>query len=101
MPHPGLPRSVMHDLLSVAKDIHLASNPCRLRFGKQEIVVCRAEFQRLLRGMAVLGPLPGPSPFEHVVATIAQQSHLLPLPLEVQVRDAVSWDWCRAVCVGA
>lgn len=91
----------MHDLLSVAKNIHLASNPCRLRFGKQEIVVCRAEFQRLLRGMAVLGPLPGPSPFEHIVATIAQQSHLLPLPLEVQVRDAVSWDWCRAACVGA
>ena len=91
----------MQELLSVVKDIHLASNPCRLRFGKQEVVVCRAEFQRLLRGMAVLGPLPGPSPFEHVVATIAQQSHLLPLPLEVQVRDAVSWDWCRAVCVGA
>lgn len=58
----------------------------RLRHGSCELVVLRSNLQCLLRGTAVVPPMPGSTPFQHAVASVAQQSHLCPVPLEVQVR---------------
>lgn len=43
--------------------------------------------QARMRGLAILPPPPGDEAplFEHVCATVLQQSHLCPVPLEYQV----------------
>ncbi|KAL6782684.1 POLE2 [Auxenochlorella protothecoides x Auxenochlorella symbiontica] len=94
LPHPGLPRAVLQGLLSAAPNTIVGSNPCRLRHGSCELVVLRSNLQCLLRGTAVVPPMPGSTPFQHAVASVAQQSHLCPVPLEVQ---PIHWEHDRAL----
>jgi hypothetical protein len=60
----------------------------RLRHGGAEVVIFRDNLQRRMRGLAILPPPPGDDTplFEHVCATVLQQSHLCPVPLEYQAR---------------
>lgn len=58
----------------------------RIRHGGSEVVLYRDNLQQRMRGLAILPPPPGDEAplFEHVCATVLQQSHLCPVPLEYQ-----------------
>ena len=62
-------------------------SPARLRHGGSEIILFRDNLQQKMRGLAILPPPAGDEAplFEHVAATVLQQSHLCPVPLEFQV----------------
>eukprot|EP00887_Chlorella_sp_A99_P007226 scaffold2.g7226.t1 len=90
LPRPPLPRALAADLLAAVPGAVLASNPCRIRHGASQLVAFRDDLQQRMRGLAILPPAP-PAPgedevplFEHVCATVLQQSHLCPVPLEYQ-----------------
>lgn len=48
LPRPPLPNFVVQDLLKKNKRVVLATNPCRLQYCTQEIVVCRMDLLRKL-----------------------------------------------------
>lgn len=48
LPRPPLPTIVVQDLLRKNKRVILASNPCRLQYCTQQIVVCRMDLLRKL-----------------------------------------------------
>jgi len=48
LPRPPLPQTVVQDLLKKHKRVILATNPCRLQYCTQEIVVCRLDLLRKL-----------------------------------------------------
>lgn len=71
---------------------------CRIRHGGSEVVLYRDNLQQRMRGLAILPPPPGDEAplFEHVCATVLQQSHLCPVPLEFQ---PIYWEWDHALYV--
>lgn len=98
LPRPGLPRAVAAALQEAVPNAVLASNPCRIRHGGSEVVLYRDNLQQRMRGLAILPPPPGDEAplFEHVCATVLQQSHLCPVPLEFQ---PIYWEWDHALYV--
>ena len=48
LPRPPLPTSVVQDLMRKSKRVVLATNPCRLQYCTQQIVVCRMDLLRKL-----------------------------------------------------
>lgn len=48
LPRPPLPATVVQDLLRKNKRVILATNPCRLQYCSQQIVVCRMDLLRKL-----------------------------------------------------
>jgi DNA polymerase epsilon subunit 2 len=46
LPRPPLPATVVQDLMRKSKRVILASNPCRLQYCTQQIVVCRMDLLR-------------------------------------------------------
>ena len=48
LPRPPLPSNIVQDLLRKNKRVILASNPCRLQYCTQQIVVCRMDLLRKL-----------------------------------------------------
>ncbi|KAK9848386.1 hypothetical protein WJX84_000167 [Apatococcus fuscideae] len=86
LPQPPLPSSLTADLRARVPGIVLASNPCRLRYCTQDIIVFRQDLLQTMRRHCLLTPI-GDSQssdalFEHLSVTLLQQSHLCPLPLE-------------------
>lgn len=63
-----------------------SSNPCRIKFYTQEIVLFRQDMLYRMRRSCLIPPSSEETnePFEHLVATVTHQSHLCPLPLTVQ-----------------
>ncbi|GLC72461.1 hypothetical protein PLESTF_001250200 [Pleodorina starrii] len=111
LPQPPLPRSLTGELRRVLPGAVFASNPVRLRYATQRIVLFRHDLQRRLRRRTLLplsgapdgaagaesasqaGPSPplasqaGPSPsalWGHLALTLLQQGHIAPLPLLAQ-----------------
>ncbi len=99
LPRPPLPAAVAGGLLAAAPHAQLCSNPCRVRHGGRELVLFRSNASRRMRGLAVLpsgapacaGTAPASASaafadeapgFATLVATVAQEAHLCPLPLE-------------------
>lgn len=48
LPRPPLPTTIVQDLLKKNKRVVLATNPCRLQYCTQQIVVCRMDLLRKL-----------------------------------------------------
>ncbi|KAL4448856.1 hypothetical protein ABPG77_007573 [Micractinium sp. CCAP 211/92] len=96
LPRPGLPQAIAAALQEAVPNAVLASNPCRVRHGGSEIVLYRDNLQQRMRGLAILPPPPGDEAplFEHVCATVLQQSHLCPVPLEYQ---PIYWEYDHAL----
>lgn len=101
LPRPPLPTSVAQPLLEVLPDnVKLCSNPCRIRHGPAELVLFRCNLQRKMRNLCILDTqsqhTEGQSSqsrstiFDQLCATLLQESHLCPLPLEYQT---VAWEW--------
>ncbi len=56
LPRPPLPHYFLKGLQSKVKHVHLASNPCRLRYFSKEIVLSRIDVLSKLRRNSILPP---------------------------------------------
>jgi len=90
LPRPRFPKFIAKGLLEEFSNIVLCGNPTRLVIGSREIVVFRDDlYQKLDRCRAVktastqesVGDLRSS---EDLVKTVMDQSHLCPLPLNIQ-----------------
>eukprot|EP00557_Chaetoceros_sp_GSL56_P007669 CAMPEP_0176503636 /NCGR_PEP_ID=MMETSP0200_2-20121128/15474_1 /TAXON_ID=947934 /ORGANISM="Chaetoceros sp., Strain GSL56" /LENGTH=592 /DNA_ID=CAMNT_0017902951 /DNA_START=200 /DNA_END=1978 /DNA_ORIENTATION=- len=101
MPRSQIPDYFTSGLRSKVKNVHLVSNPCRLRFFSQEIVICRLDVLSKLRRDCLVDPPPlsmgesgksqdsqkqqkleNTNPLvQHAIQTILNQGHLCPVPL--------------------
>ncbi|KDE08141.1 hypothetical protein MVLG_01622 [Microbotryum lychnidis-dioicae p1A1 Lamole] len=99
LPRPALPESLVKSLIAKVPNITFGSNPCRVRYFSQEIVVFREDLMgRMMRNAVRLG---GPrndgdmaNSRKALVQTIIDQAHLTPLPLNVR---PVLWDYDHAM----
>ncbi|XP_063231386.1 DNA polymerase epsilon subunit 2 [Bacillus rossius redtenbacheri] len=82
LPRPALPAHVAEEFLSRLPSAELATNPCRLQYCTQEIVVARQDLVTKLCRNTVHFPASGEIA-DHFAKTILCQAHLTPLPLSV------------------
>jgi len=95
LPHPGLPANIVQPLLDAIPSAMLSSNPCRVRHGTSELVLFRSNLQRKMRGLRIVPSVGDDSQcFDALCATLLQESHLCPLPLEYQ---PVVWELDHAM----
>ncbi|CAM6105733.1 unnamed protein product [Calypogeia fissa] len=92
LPRPPLPKYFTDEILKYIPNAEFGSNPCRIRFYAQEIVLIREDLICRMRRSCIITPSEEETkdPFEHLVATVTHQSHLCPLPLTVQ---PISWPY--------
>lgn len=89
LPRPPLPPMVtagFTEALGSADRVHLATNPCRMRYLSQEIIVLREDLmQKMVRHCAVEPDMAETSVMsEHLIKSVVDQAHLSPLPLSVR-----------------
>ena len=96
LPRPPLPKHFTQKIRDRVPNAYFASNPCRIRFYTQEIVIYREEILHKMRRHALM-PLGGDAPretTEHLVKTICDQAHLCPLPLSAR---PIYWGYDHAL----
>lgn len=86
LPRCALPNYITEEFQKYVPNSVFSSNPCRIKYYMQEIVFFRQDMLYRMRRSCLVPPSTEETsePFEHLVATIAHQSHLCPLPLSVQ-----------------
>ncbi|KAL8457157.1 hypothetical protein ACS0TY_034318 [Phlomoides rotata] len=86
LPRCSLPKYITEELQNHIPNAVFLSNPCRIKYYTQEIVIFRQDLLYRMRRSCLMPPSTEETsdPFEHLVATITHQSHLCPLPLSVQ-----------------
>lgn len=89
LPRPPLPNCVVQDLLKRNKRVILATNPCRLQYCTQEIVVCRLDLLRKLCRNTIKFPETGQLA-DHFVRTLLCQGTLAPF---TQLVLPTFWDF--------
>ncbi|KAK9814165.1 hypothetical protein WJX72_001491 [[Myrmecia] bisecta] len=98
LPRPGLPAQLTADLAQQLPRVSFASNPCRIRFGTQELVFFRDNLQNRMRRLCLLPPKGEDKSPErmhyHLSVTLLQQSHLCPVPMDQQ---AIYWQYDHAL----
>ncbi|XP_034238799.1 DNA polymerase epsilon subunit 2 [Thrips palmi] len=82
LPRPPLPKFVTEELLKRVPNAIMATNPCRLQYCTQEIVVIREDLVTKMCRNNIHFPSDGEIP-DHFARTIISQAHLAPLPLSV------------------
>ncbi|KAL4238277.1 DNA polymerase epsilon subunit 2 [Mactra antiquata] len=82
LPRPAIPKSVTDDIRSRVPSAIFASNPCRIQYCTQEIVVFREDIVTKMCRNCVKFPEDGDVP-THFTKTVICQGHLTPLPLHV------------------
>ncbi|KAL3628944.1 DNA-directed DNA polymerase epsilon, subunit B [Castilleja foliolosa] len=92
LPRCSLPKYITEELQNHIPNAVFLSNPCRIKFYTQEIVFFRQDMLYRMRRTCLMPPSTEETsdPFEHLVATITHQSHLCPLPLNVQ---PIMWNY--------
>ncbi|KAF9226558.1 DNA polymerase epsilon, subunit B [Gyrodon lividus] len=86
LPRKSILSSFTSQLRAKVPKVHFASNPCRLKFFAQEIVIFREDtMARMLRNTVEVKPnVAGEDLRRYLVQTILDQSHLTPLTLHIQ-----------------
>eukprot|EP00177_Eucheuma_denticulatum_P002933 GFKZ01005271.1.p1 GENE.GFKZ01005271.1~~GFKZ01005271.1.p1 ORF type:complete len:708 (+),score=117.92 GFKZ01005271.1:3329-5452(+) len=84
LPRPPIPRYVLKGFIEALGEdhVHLGTNPCRVRYMTQEIVLLRDDLiQKMVRHCAVKPEFAESGKMsEHFLKSIADQGHLCPLP---------------------
>lgn len=99
LPRPSMPSIITDGFVNtIGKDrVFLGSNPCRMRYMTQEIVLMREDMlHKMLRHCCVPPNMNETSLYaEHLVKSVLDQAHLIPLPLNsrpvVWNRDQALW----------
>ncbi|GAA6030941.1 hypothetical protein JCM8097_008948 [Rhodosporidiobolus ruineniae] len=100
LPRPALPEPLVKALIAKVPNLTLGSNPCRIRWFSQEIVVFRDDLMGRMMRNAVRFPADEGDASRKgdlrkaLVQTILDQAHLAPLPLPVR---PVLWDYDHAL----
>ncbi|BGP19527.1 hypothetical protein JCM10213_000126 [Rhodosporidiobolus nylandii] len=100
LPRPALPEPLVKALIAKIPNLTLGSNPCRVRWFSQEIVVFRDDsMSRMMRNAVRFPADEGDAARKGdlrkaLVQTILDQAHLTPLPLPVR---PVLWDYDHAL----
>ncbi len=124
LPRPPLPKYFLKGLQSKVRHVHLASNPCRLRYFSKEIVLSRFDLLSKLRRNAILPPKNASRDndddddesmmeeeeeeatttnknrttmddlIQHSIKTILDQGHLCPVPLQT---TPIYWQYDHAM----
>jgi len=92
-PRPPLPTHVTQDLAKLVPKAQFLTNPARVQYCTQEIVIFREDIVTKLCRNAIYFPETGEIP-SHFAKTITCQGHLAPLPLHT---CPVFWDHDRAL----
>lgn len=82
LPRRPIPALFLKDLQKRVPHMTVASNPCRLRFYTQEIVLFREDLLRKMQRHVVKSTETEQDTTEILAQTILEQEHLCPLPLE-------------------
>ena len=88
LPRRPIPEEFVKDLKKKVSHITFASNPCRVQFFTQEIVLFREDLLRKMQRHTVVPPH-ADDICQQLVETILDQGHLCPLPLHVK---PIYWD---------
>ncbi|BGP27219.1 DNA-directed DNA polymerase epsilon, subunit B [Rhodotorula toruloides] len=101
LPRPPIPEPLAKALIARVPNLTLGSNPCRIRWFSQEIVVFRDDLMgRMMRNAVRFPTEEGEGGGRNgdlrkaLVQTILDQAHLAPLPLTVR---PVLWDYDHAL----
>lgn len=85
LPRPSLPSIITRSFTSALEGatVHYATNPCRIRYMTQEIVVMRDDIMQKMVRHCCIKPDFSESGLmcEHLVKTVIDQAYLSPLPL--------------------
>jgi len=84
LPRPPMPKMITRGLVEAigADRVHLGTNPCRIRYMTQELILLRDDMmQKMIRHCSVKPDL-GESGLmsEHLIKSLVDQAHLSPLP---------------------
>ena len=108
LPRHPLPDYFVKGIKEKLANVRFASNPCRIRYYTQEIVVSRQNILNKMRRHCIIPPViinnnidsdneehdTADVITDHLVKTLMDQSHLCPLPLSVQ---PVYWNYDNAL----
>ncbi|KAJ8771941.1 hypothetical protein K2173_027118 [Erythroxylum novogranatense] len=92
LPRCPLPKYLTEELQNQIPNSIFSSNPCRIKYYSQEMVLFRHNLLYRMRRSCLVPPSTEETedPFEHLVATITHQSHLCPLPL---ISQPIIWNY--------
>ena len=97
-PRPALPKYIAEDMLKklpVQENCHFVSNPCRIQYCTQEIVLFREDIVTKMCRNCVYFPENGDIP-SHFGKTLVSQGHLTPLPQHI---CPCYWDYDRSMWI--
>ena len=97
-PRPALPNFIAEEMmkkLPVPENVHFVSNPCRIQYCTQEIVLFREDIVTKMCRNCVYFPENGDIP-SHFGRTIVSQGHLTPLPQHI---CPCYWDYDRSMWI--
>lgn len=92
-PRPGLPEFITEDFVKRVPSAVCATNPCRVQFMTQEIVLFREDIVTKMCRNCIYFPESGDIP-THFAKTLVSQGHLTPMPLHT---CPVYWDYDRSL----
>ncbi|XP_059478569.1 DNA polymerase epsilon subunit 2 [Neocloeon triangulifer] len=93
LPRPPLPKAVTEDFELRVSNAIFTTNPCRIRYCTQEIIVMREDIMSKLCRNTVHYPTTG-NIYEHFAKTLLSQANLCPLPLSVR---PIYWSFAHAM----
>lgn len=96
LPKPPIAEYFTKRLGSRLANVSFATNPCRIRYCTQEIVVFREDLLKRMRRNSVLPPTEGTEIVKHMARTVIDQSHLCPLPQRIR---PIYWAYDHAMRV--
>ncbi|ORX38923.1 DNA polymerase alpha/epsilon subunit B-domain-containing protein [Kockovaella imperatae] len=95
LPRPPLPATFTSRLTQRIPKARFVSDPCRLKYFGQEIVICRQDLMgKMMRGLVGSKQDPGVDMKRYLVQTVLDQSHLSPLP---QATRPTLWEYDHAL----
>ncbi|KAJ3414875.1 DNA polymerase epsilon subunit 2 [Chytridiales sp. JEL 0842] len=96
VPRPPIPKSFTGKLQTIFKNAIFTTNPSRIKYCTQEIVIYREDLLNKMRRNCILpaDEEQEPDVKQHLVKTIIDQVHLTPLPFNVK---PVLWDHDHAL----
>jgi DNA polymerase epsilon subunit 2 len=85
LPQAPIPQTFTAGFRKRVSNVTMTTNPCRIRFFTQEIVMFRDESYRKMRRhcLEALPPLSSEEAYNHLVKTMVDQAHLSPVPVTV------------------
>ncbi|KAK9763417.1 DNA-directed DNA polymerase epsilon, subunit B [Basidiobolus ranarum] len=96
LPRPPIPEHFTSQLRRQVPNAIFASNPCRIKYCTQEIVIFREDLiNKMRRNCVIKSRKNGESDVKkHLIRTIIDEAHLCPLPLHVR---PISWSYDHAL----